>query len=124
MFTTEGYGTSRLWTRTLGRLLGGEDRCEFVEVNVAAGDYADDFAVARKAREGAGNGRGSGSFGDDAVSFGEETHGDGDLFERGDEGPVDKALGEREHLREDGPGTDTVDKAWLIVGDLRRSGGH
>src|SRR5436190_4171975 len=106
-------------SRYCSRFLPGEDRAKLIKINIAAGNDADYFAIAGFAGQCTGDWSCSGAFGDDAVAFGDEAEGGGDFFEFGDEGSVDKSLGEHEHLRKYRSRTDAVDERRLVVSLLR-----
>src|SRR5713226_5790295 len=95
------------WTfsppETAGSERAGEDAAEPVEVNVPAGDDADDPALSRAPGEGTSHRAGPRALGNDPVALGEHAERGRHLVEARPEGAVDpKAPGPLQHLGEDG----------------------
>src|SRR5689334_16135515 len=82
----------------IGVLPHGEQLDQRSQIDVSAGDDADDLLSALTARQRAGHRRGARSFGDDSRPLDEHAYCPCDVTEGGDERSVDKGLEYRPHL--------------------------
>ena len=92
----------------------------FVEVDIAAGDDADDRALARLAGQRRGERQGAGAFGDDPRFFGHQAHGAARLVEGDDDRAVDDRAHPLPHAREDALAAGAVDEGRLPLREALR----
>src|SRR5258708_1865987 len=99
----------------------GENGAEPVEVDVPAGDDADDLAPSRAPGEGARQRAGPRALGDHAAALRQHADRGRHLGQARLEGAVDQAPGPLQHLGEDGLGADAVHEGGAVVDHPRRS---